>query len=66
MVSTVALWVVDAAWSIFCATHDRVDAADSSRCMLERHLQVRAREEEAEELASFGLAYLAPLPEDKC
>jgi len=66
MVSTVALRVIDTAWSIVCATHDRVDAAESSRCMLERHLQVRARKEEAEGLASFGLAYLALLPEDEC
>ena len=66
MVSTVALRVVDPAW--FCATHDRVDAAESSRCLLERPLQGRceAREEEVDELASFGLAYLARLPEDEC
>ena len=66
MVSTVAWRVVDTAWSIFCATDDRVDAAESSHCTLERHLQVRARKGEAEELASFGLAYLARLPEDEC
>ena len=59
---------VETAWSVFCATHDGVDAADSRRCLLERHLQGRleAREEEVEELASFGLAYLARLPEDEC
>ena len=59
---------VETAWSVFCATHDGVDAADSRRCLLERHLQgmLEAREEEVEELASFGLAYLARLPEDEC
>jgi len=64
MVNTVALRVVDAARSIVCATHDRVDAADSRCGMLERHLQGRceAREAEVEELASFGLAYPARLP----
>jgi hypothetical protein len=69
MVDDVALrTAVETAWSVFCATHDGVDAADSRRCLLERHLQGRleAREEEVEELASFGLAYLARLPEDEC
>ena len=69
MVDTVGLrTAVETAWSIFCATHDDVDPADSRRCLLERHLQGRceAREGEVEELASFGLAYLARLPEDEC
>ena len=69
MVDRVALQTaVDTAWSIFCATHDGVDAADGRRCLLERHLHGRweAREGEVEELASFGLAYLARLPEDEC
>jgi hypothetical protein len=69
MVDDVALrTAVETAWSVFCATHDGVDAADSRRCLLERHLQgmLEAREEEVEELASFGLAYLARLPEDEC
>jgi hypothetical protein len=69
MVDRVALQTaVDTAWSIFCAIHDGVDAADSRRCLLERHLHGRweAREEEVEELASFGLAYLARHPEDEC
>jgi hypothetical protein len=59
---------VENAWSIFCATHDGVDAADSRRCLLERHLQGRcaARQVDVEELASFGLAYLARLPESEC
>jgi hypothetical protein len=45
-----------------------VYVADNRRCLLERHLQGRceAREEEVDELASFGLAYLARLPEDEC
>jgi hypothetical protein len=69
MVDDVALrTAVETAWSVFCATHDGVDAADSRRCLLERHLQgmLEAREEEVEELASFGLAYLARLHEDEC
>lgn len=69
MVDTVTLrTAVETAWSIFCATHDGVDVADSRRRLLERHLQGRceAREEEVDELASFGLAYLARLPADEC
>ena len=69
MVDTVALrTAVETAWSIFCATHDGVDAADSRRCLLERSLRGRceAREEDVEELASFGLAYLARPPEGEC
>ena len=68
MVDTVTLrTAVETAWSIFCATHDGVDFADSRR-LLERHLQgiCEAREEEVDELASFGLPYLARLPEDEC
>lgn len=46
------------------AAHPEVDAQDGRRCLLERHLQGRweAREGDAEELASFGLAYLHRLP----
>ena len=69
MVDTVTLrTAVETAWSIFCAMRDGVDVADSRRCLLERHLQGRceAREEEVDELASFGLAYLARLPADEC
>ncbi|MBR0939303.1 hypothetical protein [Bradyrhizobium jicamae] len=60
--------VVDAAWSIYRANHHEVDAADARRCLLERHLQGRpeARESDVGELTSFGLAYLARLPEDEC
>ena len=67
MVDTVALrMAAETAWSIFCATYHGVDAADSRRCLLQRYLQERckAREEDTEELASFGLAYLAQLPEE--
>lgn len=69
MIDTVALrTAVENAWSIFCATHDGVETGDSRRCLLECHLQGRceARGEEVDELASFGLAYLARLPEDEC
>jgi hypothetical protein len=59
---------VDTAWFVYRATHDDVDTADSRRCLLERHLHWRweARESDLEELASFGLAYLARLPKDEC
>ncbi len=59
---------VDTAWSVYRATHDDVDAADGRRCLLERHLHGRwkTRDDDAEELASFGLAYLARLPDDEC
>lgn len=59
---------VETARSIFCATHDGVDAGDSRRCPLERHLQRRCEApiDDTEELASFGLAYLARLSEDEC
>ena len=69
MVDTATLrTAVETAWSIFCATHDDVDASDSRRCLLERHLQGRceARGEEVAALAGFGLAYLARLPDDEC
>ena len=70
MADTVALRIAaeTAGWSIFRATHDDVDDADSRRCLLEPHLQGRceAREEEVKELASLGFAYLARLPEDEC
>jgi hypothetical protein len=59
---------VETAWSVYRATHDSINEADSRRCLLERHLHGRweARESDVEELASFGLAYLAQLPEDVC
>lgn len=59
---------VDIAWSVFRATQDGIDAADSRRYLLERHLSGRpeARGGDVEELAAFGLVYLAQLPEDEC
>lgn len=58
----------ETAWSIFRAKHPGVDASDSRRCLLDRHLEKRGREpgSDAEELASFGLAYLHRLPADEC
>ena len=59
---------IDAAWSVYLATHSDVDAADGRRCLLERHLHRKweACESDAEELTCFGLAYLERLPEDEC
>lgn len=58
----------ETAWTAYRAAHPDVDARDSRRCLLERHLQGRweAREGNAEELAGFGLAYLHRLPADEC
>jgi hypothetical protein len=55
-------------WSLYLAKHRDVDAADTRRCLLERHLQGRweARVSDAEELTGFGLAYLDRLPKDEC
>ena len=55
-------------WSLYRAKHRDVDAADSRRCLLQRHLQGRseARVSEVEELTGFGLAYLNRLPKDEC
>ena len=59
---------VNTAWSVYLETHRGVDAADSRRCLLERHLHRRweAREGDLEELACSGLAFLERLPEDEC
>ena len=59
---------VDTAWFVFRSTHEGVDAADNRRCLLERHLcgRLETRDGDVEELANFGLAYLARLPEDEC
>ncbi|WP_342712839.1 hypothetical protein AAFG13_17925 [Bradyrhizobium sp. B124] len=59
---------VDTAWSVFRATHSEVDASDIRRCLLERHLYAgwEVRKGDAEEIASFGLAYLTRLPDDEC
>ena len=55
-------------WSLYLAKHRDVAAADTCRCLLERHLQRRweAHVSDAEELTGFGLAYLERLPEDEC
>ncbi|MFZ5716257.1 MAG: hypothetical protein ACOY3N_25805 [Bradyrhizobium sp.] len=58
----------ETAWTVYRAQHPDVDAFDSRRCLLERHLHRRGEEREgdAEELASFGIAYLHRLPSDEC
>ncbi|MBR0827218.1 hypothetical protein JQ596_16935 [Bradyrhizobium manausense] len=58
----------ETAWTVYRSTHPEVDAQDSCRCLLERHLHRRweERESDAEELAGFGLAYLHGLPTDEC
>ncbi len=58
----------ETAWTVYRARHPDVDARDSRRCLLERHLHRRweERESDTEELASFGLAYLYRLPRDEC
>ncbi|SCB54080.1 hypothetical protein GA0061098_102335 [Bradyrhizobium shewense] len=58
----------ETAWTVYRAQHPDVDAHDSRRCLLERHLLRRReeRESDAEELASFGIAYLHRLPSDEC
>jgi hypothetical protein len=59
---------VHTVWSLYLAKHRGVDAADTRRCLLERHLQERwkARVSDAEQLMGFGWAYLERLPEDEC
>jgi hypothetical protein len=50
---------VDTAWKVYAATHSDVQADDSRRCLLERHLQATVGSHyDAEELACSGLAYL--------
>lgn len=70
MANAVTLQVAaDTAWTIFCATRSGVNASDSRRCLLERHLHERwdARGgDDAEELASMGLAYLARIVDHEC
>jgi hypothetical protein len=58
---------VDAAWTVYVATHRDVDVADRRRCLLERHLQGRleASQSEPEELTCSGLAYLDRIPKDE-
>lgn len=57
---------VETAWSVYLATHDDVDIADQRQCSLLRHLgeRIHAGENDAEELACSGLAYLDRLPRD--
>ncbi|GIQ75423.1 hypothetical protein ACE103_05720 [Bradyrhizobium sp. ma5] len=59
---------VDTVWSLYRASHRDIDAADSRRCLLERHLKGRweAGVNEVDELTGFGLAYLDRLPENEC
>jgi hypothetical protein len=59
---------VDSAWSVYLARHRDVDPADRRRCLLERHLLRRpdARESDAEDLTSVGIAYLEQLSDDEC
>jgi hypothetical protein len=58
----------ETAWTVYLAARPDVDVQDSRRCLLERYLHRRReeRESDAEELASFGIAYLHQLPEDEC
>ena len=58
----------ETAWSIFRATHPGIDASDSRRCLLDRHLQGTGREQvsDTEDLAALGLAYLHRLSSDEC
>ena len=57
---------VETAWSVYLATHCDVDIADQRRCSLSRHLEARlqAGENNTEELACIGLAYLDRVPDD--
>ncbi|WP_247500633.1 hypothetical protein [Bradyrhizobium sp. 149] len=58
----------ETARTVYRARHPDVDLFDSRRCLLERHLLRRReeRESDAEELASFGIAYLYRLPGGEC
>lgn len=70
MANAVTLQVaVDTAWSIFRATRFGVEDSDSRRCLLERHLHERWKArggDDADELASFGLAYLTGIVDHEC
>jgi hypothetical protein len=57
---------VQVAWSLYLATHGDVEAADQRRCSLSRHLQglLHAGQNDTEELACSGLAYLDRIPAD--
>jgi hypothetical protein len=58
----------ETSWTVYRARHPDVDAFDSRRCLLERHLLRRweERESDTEELASIGVAYLHRIPGDEC
>jgi hypothetical protein len=58
----------ETAWTVYRAAHPDVDTQDSRRCLLERYLYRRReeRENDTDELTSFGIAYLRELPEDEC
>ncbi|MBR0875039.1 hypothetical protein JQ633_32100 [Bradyrhizobium tropiciagri] len=58
----------EAAWTVYRARHPDVGAHDGRRCLMERHLHRRweERQSDAEELATFRLAYLHRLPSDEC
>jgi hypothetical protein len=69
MVDEVALKnATETAWTVYRAQHPDVDAHDSRRCLLERHLggPSEPRESDTEELACLGIAYLQRLPRDGC
>ena len=57
---------VHTVWSLYLAKHRDVDAADSRRCLLERHLQGRWEARVSDADAGFGWAHLERLPEDEC
>jgi hypothetical protein len=57
--------VVARTWAVYVATHRDVDAADSRRCLLERHLQRKWKNSDAEGLVCSGLAYLRRTTKDE-
>ena len=58
----------ETAWTVYRARHPEVGPDDCRRCLLERHLHRRReqREDDTEDLAGFGIAYLRTLPRDEC
>jgi hypothetical protein len=54
---------VDGAWTVHLAMCKHVDAADQSRCSLERYLVEKwhGGESDSEELTCLGLSYLVRL-----
>jgi hypothetical protein len=59
--------VVARTWAVYLATHRDVDAADSRRCLLERHLRRKWENSrsESEGLVCSGLAYLCRTTKDE-